>query len=698
MKFFAPIIYLMNRVKYLGKFSIIGGLLVIPTIVLAFLYTTNINEDLSRLERRQDGAKYNQLLSDLLQDVQLHRGMAVGFLGGDTSYKDKMVAKQEEITKDLQALGQFNGSIKTESEEGLRELTDRWKEIDTSIESVSPTEATKIHADYIQSILDYIVEIGDISEIMITDSKERLYLAESTIQTLPVLTERVGQMRANGMNAISSTTEDTSSLIKLVELQSLVKESLSSLQHEIDVMENEPELEKSLKGLSDEVSTQTEEFLELVNSELIRNTAATIDINEYYTLATNIINKNFELYDQGIKEQIKQMDKDLGELDLVRTLIISAIIFVILLVIYGFIGFYLSIRSNIMKLKNVAEEVAEGDLTKEVSLQTKDEMNDVEKAFNEMIRGLRHLVNQINKNAELVAASSEELMASSEQTTSATEHVASAIQEVSSGAERQMIGINESSKALEELSIGVQRIAENSSGVADLTSQTAIQAEDGSKSIQENLNQMNSIHVSVAESGQIVKVLHDRSQEISKIVEVIKGIAEQTNLLALNASIEAARAGEHGKGFAVVAEEVRKLAEQSQTSSLQITEIIHEIQSDTERSVEMMSTVTEKVESGLTISKQTAENFTLILQGMKEIAPQIEEVSATAEQMSAGTQQVVAGVAEIANISKTNSATSEEVASSTEEQLASMEEITSSATALTKMAAELQELVKTFKI
>lgn len=698
MKFFAPVVYLMNRLKYLGKFSVIGGLLIIPIIILSTIYIGNINGDLTRLEKRQEGAEYNQLLSNLLHDVQLHRGMAVGLLGGDTSYKKEMESMQEKIYGDFQAIDQYKGSIKSESQEGLQKISNRWKEIDQTIESVTPAEATKIHEEYIQSILDFIGQIGDLSEIMLTDSKERLYLAESTIQTLPALTERVGQMRANGMNVISSTTKNDGALIKLVELQSLVRVSLSDLQHEIDVMKAEPELEKSLKGLGEEVTGQTEDFLTLVSTDLIRNTAATIDLNEYYTIATNIINKNFELYNKGITEQIKQMDKDVKELKSTRMVAISLIVIIFLLVIYGFIGFYLSIRTNIFRLRNVAKAVADGDLTREVSLQTKDEMNDVENAFNDMISSLRHLVNQITKNAELVAASSEELMASSEQTTRATEHVAGAIQQVSNGAESQMVGINENSKALEELSIGVQRIAENSSGVADLSTQTAIQAEDGSKSIEENLNQMDSIHTSVAQSGEIVKALHDRSQEISKIVEVIKGIAEQTNLLALNASIEAARAGDHGKGFAVVADEVRKLAEQSQVSSLQITEIIHEIQNDTKKSVDMMSTVTEKVESGLTISRQTAKSFAQILQGMKEIAPQIEEVSATAEQMSAGTQQVVAGVVEIANISKTNSATSEEVASSTQEQLAAMEEITSSAHALTKMAADLQEMVKTFKI
>lgn len=376
----------------------------------------------------------------------------------------------------------------------------------------------------------------------------------------------------------------------------------------------------------------------------------------------------------------------------------SLTIAILLFVTYAFLGFYFSIRNNILQLKNSAFKVADGDLTKKVSLQTKDEMNDIATAFNDMISSLRQLIMQINMNAEQVAASSEELTASSEQTTKATEHVAETIQQISNGADTQMKGINESLIALEEISIGVNRIAEHSSDVAELTIQTALHAEEGTKSVELNVSQMQNIYSSVMESNEMIKLLYDHSQHIGKIIEVMKGIADQTNLLALNASIEAARAGDYGKGFAVVAEEVRKLAEQSHQSSLQIAGLVQGIQGDAEKSVGVMTEVTKNVESGLIISRQTTEKFAQILHGMNKIAPQIEEVSATAEQMSAGAEQLVGGVGEIANISKGNSSSSEEVVASTEEQLASMEEITSSANALTKMAEDLQELVKTFKI
>jgi len=207
---------------------------------------------------------------------------------------------------------------------------------------------------------------------------------------------------------------------------------------------------------------------------------------------------------------------------------------------------------------------------------------------------------------------------------------------------------------------------------------------------------MQSIHVSVTESNQKIQTLHERSQQITSILDVITGIADQTNLLALNAAIEAARAGEHGKGFAVVADEVKKLAEQSQTSAKQIFELIHSIQLETEQSVTIMAKVSEDVQNGLQVSDEAISKFQVILTSMNDIMPKMNEVSSASDQMSASVQEVAAITEDLAFSAQGNATASEDVAASTEEQLASMEEINASAQALAHMADELKQLISQF--
>ncbi|MDQ0233037.1 methyl-accepting chemotaxis protein [Metabacillus malikii] len=381
--------------------------------------------------------------------------------------------------------------------------------------------------------------------------------------------------------------------------------------------------------------------------------------------------------------------------------ILSAIIFIsgIIAVIYSII-FTKKIVRPIKTINNQLKEISdgEGDLTKELSIDSRDEVGELANSFNRMIGSLRTMISQVGATSNEVTASSEELSASAEQTLQATGHIASSIQEVASGAEMQEQGALESSQTMKEMAIGIQQVAETTSTVSDLATETNQNAHLGNESIQKAIKQMNEIHSSVNNSAAVIKKLGDQSNRIGTITEVITGIANQTNLLALNAAIEAARAGEHGKGFAVVAEEVRKLAEQSKDSADEITSLISQIQVDTTHAVDLMDKGAVEASLGMDVIHETSEGFQKILQSIEEVTTQIQEVSAVTEEMSASIEEVNAMMEEMAHISQDSANNTQNVASAAEEQMASMEEITSSAASLSKIAEDLQKLVNKFKV
>ncbi|WP_318614687.1 methyl-accepting chemotaxis protein [Sporosarcina sp. YIM B06819] len=356
-----------------------------------------------------------------------------------------------------------------------------------------------------------------------------------------------------------------------------------------------------------------------------------------------------------------------------------------------------SILTPIVRLKEQAITISEGDLTQEIEVKSSDEVGQLGQAFNSMQDSLRALIQNVEKSAELVVSSAEQLSASAEQTSEATKQVATSIQEVAHSAEVQTDGVGAASQSLADISVGVTQIAENSIKASELSYRATREAEIGGQAVTDTVNQMTSIHESVKESNTITQSLYERSKEVRSILNVITEIAGQTNLLALNAAIEAARAGEHGKGFAVVADEVRKLAEQSQRSATEIHAIVEGIQIDTESSVEIMERITENVQGGMTVSTEAIEKFNHILQSMKEITPQMEDISATAQEVSSAVQEVTATTNDIASSAQGNAAASQQVAASSEEQLASMEEISTSAESLSFMAEDLKALIAKFK-
>jgi len=378
----------------------------------------------------------------------------------------------------------------------------------------------------------------------------------------------------------------------------------------------------------------------------------------------------------------------------------TTIVLIASLIIGGALIIYI-IRSIILPLKLLAtsaERISEGDLTEDITIESKDEIGLLAKSFASMQGNLREVVTSLNLSMEQVTASSEQLVASAGQSTVASNQVTTSVQQIAQDAENITTSMGQTSTSLEEVLQGVIKIAENSTAVAGLSKDAYHLAEEGGAYVEKNLKQMKFIHQSIKQSNVVIEELNNRSREIGKIIQVIGSIADQTNLLALNAAIESARAGEHGKGFSVVANEVRKLAEQSQESAKLISSLIADIQKDTDQSVVIMGEVAKNAEAGLSISEATSDKFAQIIKSTREMGPQMEDVSGAAQQMSAGLQEVSSSANDIATISLGNAAGAQEVAAASEEQLASMEEINSSARALTKMAEELLVIVNRFKV
>ena len=343
--------------------------------------------------------------------------------------------------------------------------------------------------------------------------------------------------------------------------------------------------------------------------------------------------------------------------------------------------------------------LAQGDLREQVArVNSEDEIGQLAKGFREMRGTLRELVSKMHAQSEQLAASSEELTASADQSAQASNQVAGAITEVATGAEKQLAAANATAAVVQEMSASIQQVSATTNEVADQSSRAAVQANEGNKSVKKAVEQMSRIEHTVNNSAKVVAELGERSKAIGQIVATIAGIAGQTNLLALNAAIEAARAGEQGRGFAVVAEEVRKLAEQSQEATKQISALIGGIQSDTEQAVAAMDNGTREVKLGAEVVNAAGQAFQEIVVLVDQVSDQVKEVSATIEQMAIGSQQIVGSVNQIDLLSKEAAGQAQTVSAATEEQSASMEEIASSSQSLAQLAMELRDAVGKFHV
>lgn len=204
----------------------------------------------------------------------------------------------------------------------------------------------------------------------------------------------------------------------------------------------------------------------------------------------------------------------------------------------------------------------------------RDELGDITNDLNEMSENLRLMIEDVKKASTDVKSSSDNVIISSEIISAMTTEMDIEMKMMGEQIQTQIGSMKESTDAMDQMTGGVQNVAEYALKVSDLTKDSAEKTNDGIAVINNLVSQMDRISGVMRSSTDVVSQLVNRVGEVEKALDTVTNIADQTNLLALNAAIESARAGEHGRGFAVVAEEVRKLAEQSRLAVVDINTVL----------------------------------------------------------------------------------------------------------------------------
>ncbi len=281
-----------------------------------------------------------------------------------------------------------------------------------------------------------------------------------------------------------------------------------------------------------------------------------------------------------------------------------------------------SITRPIITGVNVANKLADGDLTVDIEVQGKDETGQLMNAMKEMINSLRNVVADVKKASDNVASGSQELSSTSE--------------EMSQGASEQAAAAEEASSSMEQMASNIKQNADNAMQTEKIAQKSAEDAQEGGEAVEKTVTAM---------------------KDIAEKISIIEEIARQTDLLALNAAIEAARAGEHGKGFAVVASEVRKLAERSQTAAGEISTLSG---------------------TSVDVAEKAGEMLKKLVPDIQKTAELVQEINAASNEQNSGAEQINKAIQQLDQVIQQNASASEEMASTSEELASQAEQLQSS--------------------
>ncbi|SDI27597.1 methyl-accepting chemotaxis protein [Pseudomonas panipatensis] len=494
---------------------------------------------------------------------------------------------------------------------------------------------------------------------------------------------------AQGLELVEQSLVDSGSAEALKTLQGVVELGRQIMAARFQVLAytstDDPALEQKAVSALEQATQAVQNQLPSASAEQRPNYQAAVDalqdyhraLDRYREEVNSSLTVRDRMRDSGL--QIEKLSAELSSLqtakrdaDAARAKNFLALATALALIL-GVLAAWLITRQIVQPLRDVlgaAERIASGDLSHELRVDRKDELGQLQLSMQRMNQSLRELIGRIQDGVTQIASAAEELSAVTEQT--------------SAGVNSQKVETDQVATAMNEMAATVQEVARNAEDASRAASAADQEASAGASVVNEAVGQMDRLASEVGRSNEAVQQLKRESEKIGSVLDVIKAVAEQTNLLALNAAIEAARAGEAGRGFAVVADEVRALAQRTQSSTAEIEELIAGLQTGTQQAVQRMENSRALTDNTLELTRRAGERLDAITSTVSGIQAMNQQIAAASEQQSAVAEEINRSVMNVRDISEQTSAASEETAASSIE--------------LARLGTELQNQVSRFRL
>ncbi|MBJ2349947.1 methyl-accepting chemotaxis protein [Pseudomonas sp. SAICEU22] len=319
---------------------------------------------------------------------------------------------------------------------------------------------------------------------------------------------------------------------------------------------------------------------------------------------------------------------------------------------------------------NAAENVARGDLTRPIETHGNDEVSRLLKALATMQQNLRQTLQSISGSATQLATAADELNAVTLDSTQSLQ--------------QQNNEIEQAATAVTEMTTAVEEVARNAVSTSDATRQSSESATLGQERVSDTVEAISALASDVQVTGGLVQSLASQSQDIGKVLDVIRAIAEQTNLLALNAAIEAARAGESGRGFAVVADEVRALAYRTQQSTQEIEQMVQGMRNGATQALDSMQASSSRAASTLAMAERAGEALQTITASVHQIHERNLVIASAAEEQAQVAREVDRNLVNIRDLSVRSATGADQTSASSHE--------------LSQLANSLRTMVQRFQV
>ena len=616
----------------------------LPIAVLLYFMVAGINGHIHFAEQEVAGIEYQRPLHDLLRHLARHQWLSKSAESAETELAGEQ-GRIDQAFQRIDGMQRLYGGQLQVTELGLaqrqrsgslpREMTAAWQKYKSERESLSPAAVEARHRQMRDNARNLISHVVDTSNLILDPDLDSFYLLDATSLALPRLQNRLEDLRLTLRAAFAKPELDAADVLHLATTARLLREA----DFDVVVASTRTSLaeDQNFRGVSSslrQIEPVLESFaasMEALLKQLEITEAAKVngrgdEINQHILHTLNASNQLREVASRELEELLGIRIREFrnGRIWSLLLTVLALAVSVTLVVVVA-----RSITGPLSNCVSGLQSLANRDLTRRLNFHAKSEIGDISKAVDQAADGMQAAVRSIRASAaELNRAADRQTDVSCQMSTTA-EQTSQQAQRASVVAEQVSQNTQAVSLAMNELSIAIREIANN-------TQQAARVATDA-------------VQLAATTNTTVTK-LGQSSAEIGEVIKVITSIAEQTNLLSLNATIEAARAGEAGKGFAVVANAVKELAKQTAHATEAIRRKIDVTQNDIRDSVAAISHISHTieqindfqnsiagaVEEQTVVTRDISRNVADAAKGTSEIAGNIVQVARAAEGTAAG--------------------------------------------------------------
>ena len=629
---FNPAIRLGNQLSFKYKFLLWSCLMLLP---LAYSMTNllgRLQDDNVQANRELAGVVNLAPIPAIEQALLTHRNLVTRHAYEvDPVGDDQVKAAAQAVDQSLQAFADTR-----QNNPSFEVIQQGWAALQSEAGKLEVEQSNLRHDKLLTEVRHLYKHITASSSLIQDPALGTYYMVILASERLPQLRDLLAQVRDRAATIADFGLFQAEGYSGLRFRLDLINATLQELEADLTLLyQIEPAYRAELGQQTDALLQQVRQGVDTMENKMMKDQLVQLSTKEVLALGDGLDNTITKLAGQVRQRLEADLHQRMAANQRHFWWVTAPLTAILLLYIYLMIGAYLSLRDTVGRVREIAARVNAQDLSQHIEIVGQDELAAISRDYNVTLETLRTLMRRVRENGVTVVESATEI----EDRTCRSQEVIAAQQ----GETHQV------ATAIKELAATSQDMAGNALQAARMTQEAQQVVGQGEAVVDRTIKAIDHINREVLRTAESIGQLEQQCSQIGGVISVIRGIAEQTNLLALNAAIEAARAGEQGRGFAVVADEVRSLANRTQGATVEIQQMIEQLQSGARASVNAMSAASREAQEGVGLAQEAQHAFGAITEKVDRMVDTNAIIASAIEQQGAVVNEIERNVVRISD-------------------------------------------------